>query len=179
MPLQTSGPISLNEIHIEAGGTSGTTVSLNDADIRGLISKASGVTMSFSEWYGASAATYWDTTMTVAAFAIKNVPVTYGYAFAVYGSLADDTVDNMNDEICSALVWSVAGGYLSLGVKTTDATDVRGNTEFTTLTIGGVDFSNSDATYTFAAGTERRWQWNDVANPFGTTGGATRSIVMS
>ena len=55
MALQTSGAISLNEIHIEAGGSSGSTASLNDADIRGLISKSSGATMSFNEWYGASA----------------------------------------------------------------------------------------------------------------------------
>jgi hypothetical protein len=41
MALPTSGPISLNEIHIEAGGTSGTTASINDADIRALIGKAS------------------------------------------------------------------------------------------------------------------------------------------
>lgn len=54
MALQTSGAISLNDIHIEAGGSSGTNASINDADIRGLISKASGATMSFSEWYGAS-----------------------------------------------------------------------------------------------------------------------------
>ena len=58
MPLQTSGAISLNQIHVEAGGSSGTTASLNDADIRGLIGKASGATMSFSEWYGASNVQY-------------------------------------------------------------------------------------------------------------------------
>lgn len=55
MALQTSGPISLNDIHIEAGGTTGTLASLNDTDIRDLISKGSGATMSFNEWYGASA----------------------------------------------------------------------------------------------------------------------------
>jgi len=57
MALPTSGPLSLNQIHIEAGGTSGTTASINDADIRVLIGKASGATMSFSEWYGASSST--------------------------------------------------------------------------------------------------------------------------
>jgi hypothetical protein len=57
MPLQTSGAISLNQIHVEAGGTSGTTASLNDSDIRALIGKGSGASMSFSEWYGASAST--------------------------------------------------------------------------------------------------------------------------
>ena len=35
MPLQSSGSISLNEIHIEAGGTSATQASLDDSDIRG------------------------------------------------------------------------------------------------------------------------------------------------
>ena len=53
--IPTSGAISLNQMHTEVGSTSGTQVSLNDADIRGLISKASGATMSFNEWYGASA----------------------------------------------------------------------------------------------------------------------------
>jgi hypothetical protein len=57
MALQTSGAISLNEIHVEAGGTSGTTASLNDSDIRGLIGKSSGASNAFSEYYGASAET--------------------------------------------------------------------------------------------------------------------------
>lgn len=57
MPLQSSGQISLNDIHLELGGTSGTQVSLNDSDVRGLISKASGAQMAINEWYGASAAT--------------------------------------------------------------------------------------------------------------------------
>ena len=57
MALQSSGAISLNDIHVEAGGTSGTQASINDSDIRALINKASGATMSFSEWYGASAST--------------------------------------------------------------------------------------------------------------------------
>ena len=55
MPLPGSGAISLNAIHIEAGGSSGTQASINDADIRALIGKGSGVQMSFSEWHGASA----------------------------------------------------------------------------------------------------------------------------
>ena len=54
MALQTSGAISLNQIHIEAGGTTGTNCQINNSDIRGLIGKGSGATMSFNEWYGAS-----------------------------------------------------------------------------------------------------------------------------
>jgi hypothetical protein len=54
MALQTSGQISLNDIHVEAGGSSGSQASINDSDIRGLIGKGSGAQMSFSEWYGAA-----------------------------------------------------------------------------------------------------------------------------
>lgn len=57
MPLQTSGAISLNDIHVEAGGSSGTQASINDSDIRGLINKSSQAQMSFNEWYGASSFT--------------------------------------------------------------------------------------------------------------------------
>lgn len=60
MALQTSGAISLNQIHIEAGGSSGTLCSINDTDIRGLIGKTSGAQSSFSEFYGAAAGyRYW------------------------------------------------------------------------------------------------------------------------
>ena len=54
MALPSSGAISLNQMHIEVGGSSGSTASLNDSDIRGLISKSSGASMAFNEWYGAS-----------------------------------------------------------------------------------------------------------------------------
>ena len=54
MPLPSSGAISLDQMHVEAGGTSGTQCTINDSDIRGLISKGSGSQMSFNEWYGAS-----------------------------------------------------------------------------------------------------------------------------
>jgi len=46
--------ISLNQIHVEAGGSSGSLASINDSDIRGLIGKSANTNMSFSEWYGAS-----------------------------------------------------------------------------------------------------------------------------
>ena len=68
MTLPSQGlPISLNQIHVEAGGTSGTIATINDPDIRALISKADGAQMSFSEWYGVSkpSANLLNTTMTI------------------------------------------------------------------------------------------------------------------
>ena len=58
MALQSSGAISLDDMHVELGESSGTQCSINDSDIRGLIDKSSGATMSFNEWYGASNITY-------------------------------------------------------------------------------------------------------------------------
>lgn len=55
MPLPENGPISLNDIYVEAGGTSGTKSNINSEETRGLIGKAASTLMSFSEWYNASA----------------------------------------------------------------------------------------------------------------------------
>ena len=75
MALPTSGALSLNAIHIEAGGSSGTQASLNDADIRNLIGKGSGVQMSFSEWYGASASTPNGSSITCGSYSTpENMP---------------------------------------------------------------------------------------------------------
>ena len=57
MTLQSSGAISLDDIHVEAGGSTGSQATINDADIRALISKSAGAQMAFNEWYGASAYT--------------------------------------------------------------------------------------------------------------------------
>ena len=53
MALPASGLIYLDQIHVEAGGISGTSCFLNDTDIRALIGKGDGAEMFFSEWHGA------------------------------------------------------------------------------------------------------------------------------
>lgn len=95
MALQTSGAISLNDIHVEAGGSSGTNCTINDSDIRGLINKASGATMSFNEWYGASAV--WDTSITLQRrttsdeYGNATTEVIYKRISPSYGSIGDTT----------------------------------------------------------------------------------------
>ncbi len=61
MVLPTNGALSLNDIHIEAGGASQTACTINDSDIRGLtpadgktINPTSGTTISINDFYGAS-----------------------------------------------------------------------------------------------------------------------------
>lgn len=56
MPLPSSGQITLDEMHVEAGGSTTTQGAVNDADIRALIGAASGgPNLAFTDWYGASA----------------------------------------------------------------------------------------------------------------------------
>ena len=98
MALQSSGAISLDDIHVEAGGTSGTSCTINDSDIRDLIGKSSGATMAFNEWYGASAD--WSITMTSGTSNYRGVQQstapTTGWTSQSYnfsGSITDDTFD--------------------------------------------------------------------------------------
>jgi len=51
--LPTSGAINLNEIHVEAGGSSGSACTINDSDIRDLIGKSSEAQSDFADFYGA------------------------------------------------------------------------------------------------------------------------------
>ncbi len=53
MPLQSSGQLTLDEIHVEAGGTTSTEATINDTDIRDLISATADSEMEFADFYGA------------------------------------------------------------------------------------------------------------------------------
>ena len=52
--LPTSGPLSLDDIHVAVGGVSGTICSLNDEDIRSLVAKGVGVITDFGIFRGKS-----------------------------------------------------------------------------------------------------------------------------
>ena len=102
MALQTSGAISLNDIHVEAGGTSGASATINDADIRGLtaasgytIPTGSGTAIDFGDFYGASSLSTMTTTnyMRQASSGTTN--------FAGYSSR----------EVSGAIVFNAGGGF--------------------------------------------------------------------
>tara|TARA_B100001063_G_scaffold195655_1_gene187430 strand:- start:435 stop:1169 length:735 start_codon:yes stop_codon:yes gene_type:complete len=61
MTLATSGNLTLNQIHIEAGGSSSSACTINDTDIRGLqagagqtINSSSGTAIEIGDFYGAT-----------------------------------------------------------------------------------------------------------------------------
>lgn len=98
MALPSSGQISLNEMHVEAGGTSGTQAGLNDSDIRALIGASSESEMEFSDWYGASA--NWVQTLVSGSSTYRGILQTIkpstGWTSQTYlngASITDDTFD--------------------------------------------------------------------------------------
>ena len=88
MPLPSSGQITINQIHVEAGGGSGSQAAINDADIRDMIAKGSGSQNAFNEYYGVSAAapvaTYKGRTLTTGnGFPTGNVTLSSGSKLVV------------------------------------------------------------------------------------------------
>ena len=88
MPLPSSGQITINQIHVEAGGSSGSQAAINDADIRDMIGKGSTAQNAFNEYYGVSAAapvaTYKGRTLTTSdGFPTGNVVLSSGSKLVV------------------------------------------------------------------------------------------------
>lgn len=170
MALQTSGMISLNQIHVEAGGTSGTACTINDSDIRGLIGKSSGAAMDFADWYGASGVE--TQTVTVGTLVTSGyVTVTsYGYG-ATFGSISDGTLTPVGNKTIEILNWN------SLTNLILRVTGSASNSGFSTMKVHNTNFSRSSATYS-NTGTYTQWSWfNTSTNPFGTSG--TKQVTFT
>ncbi len=156
MPLTGSGAISLNEMHVEAGGSSGTECSLNDSDIRGLISKSAGATMSFNEWYNAaSSVADFATTMTVGH---TNVTTTVGYS--TFGSASKGFLTTSASQPMFGTSTNNIGSLSStsnanyFGGNTIHGLAMLGSTTPTAATTGSIhlyvatlNISNSDASF--------------------------------
>lgn len=167
MPLQTSGTISLNDIHVEAGGASGSQASINDADIRALIGKASGAQMAFSEWYGASA--NWTTTITIGSFTIIKSSI-YGYngVAPLYGSLSDTTINTYGNRTLRSASWT--GTLFSLNIVNAP------NSGWTRIIVHNTSFYRSQGNFSQTSGVSN-WNWSATTNPFAATSG-TRTITF-
>tara|TARA_S200002703_G_scaffold44458_1_gene38882 strand:- start:6146 stop:6685 length:540 start_codon:yes stop_codon:yes gene_type:complete len=171
MAVPSSGAISLNDFHTEAGGSSGSQCSLNDSDIRGLIGKGSGATMSFNEWYGASGL-LWTPTMTVGQQSNKSGTVS-GYFNNVGGltggSINDTTVDFLSGNGLSGIYH--VGSNSSVVFATTYS---GSNTGFTSMKVGFSGGSAPLSSFTqfnraSASFSSGNWTWTGASNPF-TTG---------
>ncbi len=180
MALQSSGQISLNEIHIEAGGTTGTEVTINDSDVRALISASSQSEIEIADFYGASSG-YSATLVTGTqsylgaintATSITSTPITYLYS----ATLSDQIFDPGSQGIASSSSVSTPGYIRSIfsnRISLNNYLDIYcltalSNTGFTTIrsTRTGHDVSHNrvDATFTTIISSSpvkgyARWRW--------------------
>jgi hypothetical protein len=194
MALQSSGQISLNDIHVEAGGTSGTQCSLNDSDIRGLIGKASGATSSFSGFYGASGSIF-SATVTVGrsntppyyAYGYSNGNTSYIYQGMSFGSITSTNLSALQSGMTLAHVSYFGSFNIGSRLHFEDNT-TPSNSGWTTLQIGTKTLSRSSASFVSGTNTNSgsqgqyaNWTWNDIStgNPFGTTSGVTKTVLIS
>ena len=194
MTLPTSGAISLNQMHVEAGGQSGTIVSINDSDVRSLIGKSSGNTSSFSQFYGASNALETQTVTVGYSAGNDYVNAFYGTGYAGIplfyddvrnvGSLSDGTLSIRSNKYILNLYWRT---NLQVVLQLQNDGSTITNAGFTTMSVGGQSFSRSSATFSHSAvggatGSNNftSWIWSSInTNPFGTTTGATKAVVFT
>tara|TARA_R100000951_G_scaffold49592_3_gene41904 strand:- start:911 stop:1627 length:717 start_codon:yes stop_codon:yes gene_type:complete len=189
--IPTSGAISLNQMHTEVGGSSGSTVSINDADIRGLIGKASGATMSFNEWYGASAASL----STWAFSGISTAPDPWGFAsytsatYAQAGCNYAQKVDTANDRLEHRFSTFNSGAasifsYAYQSYTGLDSATFEGKAVYSVSSSGTVGSVDNPASYSPATNTWTTvststyspvWQWVATVN----SGSGTRSLSGS
>lgn len=169
--IPTSGAISLNQMHTEVGGTSGTQVSINDSDIRGLISKGSGATMSFNEWYGASAATSF-------TLGQGSSGTTRGFFDGSYGSLSPTTFDGVT--IRQITVFEIV--YKNGGRDYTFIVTIYGSRArsfFTSIQESSLGTLQTSAAGHSSSSSFSSWTWNLSGAPSNWDGSGNLTVVMA
>ena len=197
MALQSSGAISLNDIHVEAGGTTSTEASLNDVDIRGLINKLGQNPNSFSEYYGASSSLYSATLTEGSDTSVGSGQ--YGYYRNNLGNLGFSDFGSLSSIDAGSVQTNAKVGYIqwtndfTLGCRfLLDAPSSIANSGWTTLTIGSTNLSRTNATAfqngaSSASNTQgyfAEWRWSTSIiggsyGPFSGTNGTTFTVTIT
>ena len=158
MPLPTSGALSLNAIHVEASGTSGTTCSLNDTDIRGLtpgsgktINSTLGTTIDFDDFYGAGSIVQHTATIN---------PSSQTYIKVLYQGYLASPSPNFVLSPMGTLTTNTFGSFTINGITTlnnvtqtnlTVYTNITSSSQFTSFTYptqtGTITVPSTDFTY--------------------------------
>tara|TARA_B100000035_G_scaffold314011_1_gene329116 strand:- start:1254 stop:1904 length:651 start_codon:yes stop_codon:yes gene_type:complete len=197
MALPASGTISLDQIHVEAGGTSGTTCTMEDADIRDIgdfpaNTASSRYTRHFSDWHGKKAK--WIISMTTGQTTVNTAGSDYvaanteryrGYNGSsgtrpatnnTYGSLNDDQdADYLSNKTIYAFQINGSSSQTQPAVTamSLQCADGCSNTDaaFKKVKVGTTSFNRSDATFSDTANFEQwTWQTGNKNVPNNTTG---------
>lgn len=193
MPLPASGSISLNQIHVEAGGTSGTQCSLNDSDIRGLtpsagrsINSTLGTAVDFGDFHGASSVSSFTMGMVVGSSVVTTtsqyVPssttarrgfdsnVISGYGSVSGGAATSSGLGTkaingflFGAEIHGCDVRGISNGTFTPRLQLRVIGNITSNGGFTTMTVNGNAFQRSSATFAGTSTTGSNWEWDSAS----------------
>lgn len=112
-------------------------------------------------------------TVTVGTLSFKGIN-NYGFDSGVYGSISDGTFNPISNATITALVWSSSGYGVLFRLSGN-----RANSGWNTVTINGMAYTRSAATYSYDSGSDATSWFMAGENPFGTTVGATRTAVFT
>ena len=172
--IPSSGTIRLDQIHTEAGGTSGTACSLNEADIRGLIGKSAGTAMAFSEWYGAAAeftvqftTTVWSTNMPGAAVNVSRGWQTYNSRGAATTAVSKSSFFGGADVVGYWFNQIQPNNNPATFYLDVNGTVANSDDSFAQVSVNGNNYSRSGLTYSVA---NNRTTWAFTHYPGGGFG---------
>lgn len=159
MALQTSGPISLDDVNSELGNSSGNQITMDDADVRGLspnatyadalhgtgINTTSGSIISMSELYGASAAAPSYNSLSRSAtsvnegssvsFTVNTTAITNGTTVG-YTVTGISSADLSSGSLTGNITINSNTGSVTFGIATDYATE---GSETLTITLAATD----------------------------------------
>jgi len=178
MALPGSGTISLDQLHVEAGGASGTACSMNDTDIRDIGDFSANTARGLNAWYGKKAK--WVISMTTGQTTVNTAGSDYvaanteryrGYnsssgtrpSGSTYGSMNDyQDADYLNNKTIIAFAVngssSVAQPASTIMILQCADGCTNTNAAFLKVKVNSSTYNRSDATY--ADSTFEQWNWS-------------------
>lgn len=188
MPLPSSGnSISLSQMEdysndgvLDNDADTSSPIGINDSNIRGLLGKASGQTMSFSDFFG------------LRGVPAKDVSITVGVGTYFYATWSGQQTGVTNPSLGSVSVTARDGFYLPINWRglyhtatSNPALFLRLNqgsnsdlvvSKITIQSNGFHTFHRSDATYSNLGGGDHQWSWDVSSTPFGSAN-STATVV--
>ena len=183
MATPSSGAISLDQIHVVAGGTTGTTCSINDADIRSLANLSNNATASFDTYYNRAAdasitMTVGDRQVTTSGQYTSTTTIWRGYwggtfvsgvsspSGGAFGSLSPSSASDYLGGITIQIIQTrgVSGGTTSNLTIAVKGVVANNDNAFKSVVINGTTYNRTALTYLESVG-DTSWALSYTQQP--------------
>ncbi len=172
MTTPTSGAISLNQIHVEAGGTSGTSVSLNDADVRRLKDGGSAASSAFNSFYNRTKYFVTCATGSNGSFSATG----FKTSSPTFGSRSPTSL-TWTSATWSGLYYNLNTPHANTYQLLLNGSGSGSNSGFTTMGLGpSQNFSRTSASFNGSSSFFSVWRWSSASNLM--TNGTVRDVYF-